>query len=314
MTTQTKVHGAAVIASILWASAFIGGKYALGYIPPLHLAGFRLLTAGAMLLLVLRKNPLPHIRGVTGWVLLLSFFQIIVVFSAFNFGLSRVPGSFGAVIIGSSPAVSSLTAVIMLKDEHMTLRKAFGLLIGLAGIVVLAISREPWTVEGREELLGAGLLMICNISTAVGAIIMKKKLHTQAALSVSTVQILFGGIVLTAAALLFEQGADAVVTVPIVGSIVYLAFVTAAAVTLWLFAIKQKQTRISTITMWKFLIPSLGPILSWLFMRDDEPTISMGIGIVTIIIAILFTVSAPDRNNTDMQRIIRNDIMPSIGE
>jgi drug/metabolite transporter (DMT)-like permease len=308
------IHLSAITACVLWASAFFGGKFALIYIPPLHLAGFRLLLAGGILMLILRRNPLAEVKGVVPWVLLLSVFQTILVFIAFNLGLNRVPGSFGAIIIGSSPAVASLIATIFIRDEHITIRKSIGLAIGLTGIVVLTLSRQPWTQAGKSELIGAALLMLCNISSAIGNIIMKKRLHQFPALSINTIQFIFGGVVILLLAAAVEPAVSITLSVELVGSVMYLAIVSAVAVSLWLTLIKQPQVKISTISMWKFLIPSLGPVLSWIFIPDDKPSLIMLVGIAAIVLAILFTVSGYEKTNDSMQKEINSDILTTTGD
>ncbi|MCF7942480.1 MAG: DMT family transporter [Spirochaetia bacterium] len=304
----------AVAACTLWASAFLGGKYALGHITPLHLGGIRLIIAGALLMLLLRRNPFTGMRGRLRWVFLLSFLQTIFVFSAFNLGLNRVPGSFGAIIIGCSPAVSSVIAVIFIPEEHLTLRKVIGLLIGILGITILGLSRAPWTVGGKRELLGAALLMGCNISTALGNVVLKKRLSDLPSLQLNTLQILIGAVAVMSLARIFEPAQMIVVTPALVFSMVYLAFVTAAAVTIWMVIIRQPQVKVSSVAMWKFLIPTLGPILSWIFIPGDSPSLIMIAGMTAVAAAILFTVSDPKLPASDRQKRHSDAIIPSVGE
>ncbi|WP_320128861.1 DMT family transporter [uncultured Sphaerochaeta sp.] len=293
--SNVKIQASAIFACILWASAFMGGKYALAFIPPLHLAGLRLMIASCLLLLFLRINPFKGLSGYYGWVALLSLFQTVIVFCTFNLGLNLVPGSFGAIIIGASPAVSALVAVLILKDEHMTLRKGFGLFLGLLGVVVLTLSREPWTEAGLHEFMGVGLLMICNFSSAFGYVIIKKRLQGLPPLSVNFVQTFFGGLVVFVLAFVFEPMGKVVYTVPLVLSVLFLASITAIAVSLWMVILMQPQVRISTISMWKFLIPSLGAVLSWIFIPDDKPSLLMVFVILAIVFAVVFTVSNPEK-------------------
>lgn len=292
------IYSGAIFSCILWASAFIGGKYALGYIPPLHLAGYRLILASIMVMLVLRRNPFPLMKDHMRWVLLLSLLQTVYLFIFFNLGLSRVPGALGSMIIGSGPAISSILAVTLLPDERMTIRKVIGLSIGLTGIIILAVSREPWTETGVQELIGVLMLLSCNISSALGSVLIKKRLSAVPSLAMNAAQMIIGAVVVMVLALLFEPARPLEVTVPILLSVGYLGFITAAAVSIWLTIIKLPHVRISNISLWKFLIPSLGPALSWILLPDESPTLSMVLGMVAIVVAILFTVSdAKDRKH-----------------
>jgi drug/metabolite transporter (DMT)-like permease len=289
------VQVSAICACVLWASAFMGGKYALQYIPPLHLAGIRLMLASLLLLAFIHTNPFKGLGGRYPWIALLSLLQTVFVFSAFNLGLNLVPGSFGAIIIGSSPAVSALIAVMVMKNEHMTMRKTLGLIFGFSGIVLLTLSREPWTSAGKQQVLGACLLMSCNVSSAFGNVVIKKKLQGLPPLSLNLVQTFFGGVVVLALAFLLEPMDTVAITLPLVGSVVFLACITAIAVSLWMVVLMQPQVRISTITMWKFLIPSLGSVLSWLVIPGDNPSVIMVVVIIAIVLAVIFTVSSPEK-------------------
>ena len=294
--SNTSVQGSAICACVLWASAFMGGKYALQYIPPLHLAGIRLMVASLLILLIVHDNPFKGLRGYYPWIALLSLLQTVFVFIAFNLGLNLVPGSLGAIVIGSAPAVSALIAILALKNEHMTSRKAFGLILAFSGIVLLMLSREPWTGAGKQEVLGVGLLMICNISSAFGNVVLKKRLQELPPLSLNFVQMFFGGLIVLSLAFLFEPMQNVTVTMPLVGSVIFLACITAVAVSLWMVVLMQPQVKISTIAMWKFLIPSLGSVLSWMIIPDDDPSMVMVVVIMAIVMAVVFTVSSPEKD------------------
>ncbi|HCS35228.1 MAG TPA: hypothetical protein DIW48_00715, partial [Sphaerochaeta sp.] len=316
------IHLSAMTASVLWASAFLGGKYALSYLYPLRLAGIRLLLATLIVLIYMRRNPFEGLRGHYKSIIRLSIFQTIIVFSAFNLGLNLVPGSFGAVIIGSSPAVSSFVAVLMLPEERLNFRKLSGLAIGLAGIALLTVVDEPWKGPGSLHILGALLLMSCNFSTAYGSIIIKKHLSHVPSLSVNFVQSLFGGIVVLLLSYIFEPIHQAPFSFPLAGSVLFLAFITATAVSLWLRIVADANARISVISLWKFLIPSLGAVLSWLFMPDDKPSLATLFGIFAIVLSIGLTVAAPASVRAKASSIRDNrmheednhDMLPTTGE
>ncbi len=286
-----QVNLLAIFASFLWASAFLAGKITLEYLPPLHLASFRLLIAGVMLLIFTRKNPFSGLKGNIGPFLLLTFFQTIILFSAFNIGLNLVNGSFGAIIIGASPAVSSTIAMIAFKDEKVSFKKVAGLSIGVISIIVLTISKDGNIDQGTHNILGGGLLFFCNIASGLGNVIMKKKFSSFDPVRITNAQLFLGSPVVYILALIFEP--HITINIPFKGiiSLLYLSFITATAVSIWMGLVARKDVKISSITMWKFLIPSVGAFLNWMFNPLDNPTFLSICAIIGIVVAILISVS-----------------------
>ncbi len=63
----------AIIACLLWASAFAAGKFTLNYIPPVTLAGIRLLISALMLSLFVKKSELKKLFPYWKTILIYSF-------------------------------------------------------------------------------------------------------------------------------------------------------------------------------------------------------------------------------------------------
>ena len=299
--TSLSINILAITASLLWASAFLAGKITLQYLPPLHLASYRLMIAGIMLLIYTRKNPFKGLKGHITPLLLLTLFQTIIVFRAFNLGLNLVDGSFGAIIIGSSPAVTSIIAVIAIKDEKFTSRKIIGLIIGLSSIIILTLSKESNSMGGENNVLGASLLFLCNISSALGSIIVRKRFSSFDPIRINNAQIFIGSVVVYIIAIIAEP--NTIIEIPLQGimSLLYLSFITAGAVSIWMILVAKNEVKISSIAMWKFLIPSVGALLNWIINPLDNPTFLSVCAIIGIVIAILISVS-----DTSITRNIKN--------
>jgi len=281
----------AALCCFLWGSAFIFGKIALDILPPLRLAGVRLSLVTVMLVPFLRKNPLKVLRQTKGWILPLSLFQTIFSFTLFNYGLKLVPGSFGACIIGTSPAISSLVAVVCIPEEKLTSRSTGGILLGLFAIIILSLSRQPWTGPGRREILGACLLMINCIFGAYGNVLMKRQLQDADTLSVNFLQTLIGASMIMLLSFSFEPPEPVAISKALVVSVFCLASITAIASTLWIKIIQQKNTKIAEISVWKMLIPFTGAVLSWLLVPQDSLTMTSLLCLVVIGLSIFLSVT-----------------------
>src|SRR5450759_1000500 len=91
----------AIIACLLWSTAYASIKLGLQYDTPFHFAGVRFIISGIMILPFTVK-PAVYIGmvrehwKVVAWV---TFLQILINYSLFYQGLNLVPGALGAVIV-----------------------------------------------------------------------------------------------------------------------------------------------------------------------------------------------------------------------
>jgi len=153
-----------VILVVVWAGNFIAAKIGLLYLPPLAMASFRVVLAGAVMIPVylscLRLSAFAEAaefrrRGfVAGdfWAFVyLGFFGVTVNQMCFTMGLHFTSVSHSAVIVGLSP-IYILVLAVLFRLERATAHKAVGMLIALAGVAVLAsengISTHSPSIEG----------------------------------------------------------------------------------------------------------------------------------------------------------------------
>lgn len=279
----------AILASLLWASAFLGGKIALESLPPLHLASYRLIGASIILLLFIRRNPFKDLTRNMPSLILLSFLQTIFLFIAFNIGLNMVKGSYAAIIIGSSPAVTALIATRVMKEERLSVRHYGSIILGVVSIVFLTLGNSSSTPIELPTILGSFILLMCNVSSAFASIVMKQRFTEHSAVQVNTAQIIVGAFVVTLIAYVREPMVSIHWSAPAVFSVLYLSGVTAVAVTIWMYLVHRPDISIARIAIYKFIIPSAGALLNWLFAPSDPMTVSSLIAVIGMSTAVLIS-------------------------
>ncbi len=88
----------AILACLLWSSAFVGIKIGLQYTSPLQFAGIRFFISGLLVFPVaLYFNPgfFRIFARNAGFVLLLGLLQTFLQYALFYTGISMVPGEIG---------------------------------------------------------------------------------------------------------------------------------------------------------------------------------------------------------------------------
>lgn len=167
----------AIIACLLWSTAFVGVKIGLQYCKPLAFAGLRFMLAG-LLLIPLWWPCRPKAAAVInnfGLILKVSFFQTFTIYGLFYLGLTLVPGALAAMVIGASPLVSAVLAHYCMPGDRMTSIKAASLALGLFGVSILSFSRLPWeSTAGLLELGGIAVLLLSNVAGAMGNIMVSR--------------------------------------------------------------------------------------------------------------------------------------------
>jgi drug/metabolite transporter (DMT)-like permease len=144
-------------ANLLFAGSFPTSAIALRGFRPLTLTGLRF--AGAALLLA--PVALPALRRLSradrGRLVLLAGFGLWLQMALIYFGIDASQAAIAAVIVGLEPVLIALWAALLL-SERFTGRRAGGLVIGLAGSVLVAgVGSGGSDPVGLLCLLGTGL-------------------------------------------------------------------------------------------------------------------------------------------------------------
>ncbi len=198
-------------------------------------------------------------------------------------GLSRTTGALGAVVTGFSPLWGNILAHFYMKNDKLTLKKISAFVLGIVGIFIVAIGNGKGF--GEVDLLGFALMFAAALASGFSAIIVAKDKRDISPIALNGAQLLFGGVVLTLLSFLIED-----VVIPVQKEyyivVVYLAFVSAIAFSIW-FSLLKGGAKISFLNLWKFIIPVSGAILSWIFLPEESPTRLAIVGIFVVGGAIL---------------------------
>lgn len=287
---KIKVWLLAILACFLWSTAFVGIKIALHYITPLLLGGIRFFLAGILLVPFSGKikdygrNFKKHYR----LILKISILQTFISYGFFMIGISIVPGFIGAIVVGSSPLITAVGAHILLKSDRMTLRKLTAVFAGIAGIVLIAVSRNPVTKTGRNELIGIGILLCGLLSSAMGNISVYKDKGNINPIFLNSAQIGIGGFFLILLSIPFNQFKPISLSLEFIIALLWLSSLSAAAFSIWFYLLKVKNIKVSELNLWKFIVPVSGAVLSWIILPGENPDIFSIAGMIIVALSIIF--------------------------
>lgn len=293
---KIQINLLAIICCLLWASAFFSGKYCLEYIPPITLAGIRLYISAFMLLFFVRKEELKKLIPYWPVVLIYAVVKMAFTFITFNLGLSLVSASLGAMIIGASPTIAIILAVIFIPKEHLTKRKAVAMSLGLIAIIMLSLRKNS---DGSSQIIGVILLLANVVASSLTDILIKRKSAIKFSVTLNFISILLGATIVFFVGTLTEEFSFTAFSgnYKLIGGLVFLAFITACATTLWLKLIQAPNVEVSEISIWKLLIPSAGALLSWMFTPGDNATALSLFALSLILVSIFIATRKHSKKN-----------------
>lgn len=267
---------------LLWSSAFAAGKIALQVSPPQLFLGLRFFLAGVLMLGFAFAVGSYRPIGWKGWALL----AVLGVLNQAGYqglaweAMGTVTSSLVAVIISMNPIFIALLAVPVL-GERMSPRRGLGLLLGIAGVVIVLNSRI--TVSGED--IGGILIMVVSLSSVVLGSVLFKKFQIDAPISVTVGgQFLTAGILLLAIGGLTEDPSQIVFGADYVWVMAYIVFgVSIGGVGLWFYLLTHGSA--SDASALHFLMPPFGLLFGWLLLGEQAAPGDF-IGIVPIAIGI----------------------------
>lgn len=136
---------------ILWGGSFLGIRVIVATVPPFFAAGFRFLLAGLLLI------AYSHIRGGTQMprgslrgAAALGFIMFACLYAGLFWGEIHVPSGIAAVISSMIPIWIFIGELAILRSQKATALSVGGIVLGFAGVVVLAW-HAPSSAHGAAD-------------------------------------------------------------------------------------------------------------------------------------------------------------------
>ena len=271
---QSMVVLMAIICCLLWGSAFpcIKLGYQLFDIPSgdsssqILFAGIRFTLAGILVILagsVLQGEFLkPSGKAITK-VLKLCMFQTVLQYIFFYIGLAHITGVKGSIVNAVNVFFTILVSCLMFRLEKLDKQKILGCIIGFAGVIIVNLGGE---FDMSFTMLGDGFLMISAFAYALSSVLIKIYGKDENPVMLSGYQFVAGGFIMILAGLIMG-GRLNIVTIKGVLLLLYMAFISAGAYTLWSLLLKHNP--VSKVAVFGFCTPIFGVILSAVILGES---------------------------------------------
>ena len=263
----------AIIACLLWSTAYAGIKIGLQYDSPFHFAGVRFIISGLVILpftvrpAVYIQQVMEHWR-VIAWVTVLQF---LINYSLFYQGLNLDPGALGAVVYGAQPLIIAVVAAIINKDDKLTKKKIITIIFGISGVIFISVGRQAFKLGTGIELLGIAMIMVGNIATGGSNVVISLKSKNLNPFVLSSASLFTGGLILYLISIPVEGNPKGPFPGEYWVALLWLSFMAASAFSIWFKLLQRPGVKVSELNLWKFITPCTGAILSWMLIPDEHP-------------------------------------------
>ena len=289
----------ALLCTALWGSAtpFIKTGYLslkVSGTPSIMLfAGIRFALAGILTIIIcsiIEKKILYPKKENLKYVGIISIFQTILQYIFFYVGLANTSGVKGTILSGSSAFFSILVATVIFKQEKLTAKKIIACIIGFAGVVVVNLNG----LKLNFNFFGDAFVIFSAISLAISSVLMKIYSKYENPVVLSGYQFIVGGLIMIMIGLM-SGGNISYESIKGVGILIYLAFLSAIAYALW--GILLKYNPISKVSIFSFMTPVFGVILSKLILNESSAVSLVNVFVALVLICIgIITVNYQKQN------------------
>ena len=295
--TRGKIWGALWVVYIVWGSTYLAIEFSIRSMPPLLAMGSRFLAAGLLMAVVLaikfgpgylkiKKRQIPFLTLLGA--LLLGLGLGMVTLAQFN----DVPSGMVALLISALPFWIAIFKAI--DGMKTSIWSWVGIAIGFIGVGILLIP-ELSKPNNNAHILWMFMVILGNLGWAFGTYIAPRLDLPKSTLVVTCYQMLFGGIAMTVAGLIFgEEIGDLLdatlsswlwwVFLVLIGSIAtYTAY-------LWLVS----NAPVGLIATYAYVNPVIAVSLGVLFL-DEKLSITLLLGAIVVIAGVFLVVRVEAR-------------------
>lgn len=197
-----------LVTMLCWGGTWVAARYAVQEAPPLAVAAWRFLLAAASLLLLVvwQHGRLPAVtRRELVLILALGASGIFLYNLLFLFGMQHITAGRGALVVATTPVITLLAAAWLLR-EGMTVAKALGSALALAGCLTVIGKGDPLAfLDGK---VGAGETLILGCAAMWSAYTLLGRIGTRSlsSLVMTAYASCAGFLMLLAAALWHDPG------------------------------------------------------------------------------------------------------------
>lgn len=274
----------------IWSTGFVVARFGMPHAPPFGFLAWRFgLSVAAFVAWVLvsgarwptSASQWGHL-AVTGALLQAGYLG--GVWSAVKAGLGA---GTAALIVGLQPVLTALWISARGRDHHVTARQWSGLLLGLAGLILVVSSKLD---HGEVSLVNLAMILAALASITVGTLYQKSHVTPCDVRTASAVQLL-AALALTLPLALWAETEPMRWNPELAGAMAWsvLGLTLGGSSLLYLLIQRGAATAVSSLM---YLVPPCTAVLAW-WLFGESLSGTVGAGLVVTAVGVWLVVRAP---------------------
>jgi drug/metabolite transporter (DMT)-like permease len=273
-TTKKYIVLLAILCTFLWGSAYpviklgyaVFGIHSNDSFSKLIFAGYRFLAAGIILMIIQKlmgKSILPKSISDFKSFILLGVAYTLMQYVFLYIGMSNTTGVKSSILGSLSSFINIFLVHFIYKDDKLSTKKVVGCTIGFISILVLNF--DGGGLSSSFNLMGEGFLILSALMGSIGSIYNKNLVKNNDVFVTTAWQLIFGSL------MLIVIGMSSGGTLHIASAesgilLLYMALLSSVALVVW--STLYKYNKVGNITVYNFLTPIFGAILSALLLGE----------------------------------------------
>ncbi|MER8626239.1 DMT family transporter [Mesorhizobium sp. M0761] len=266
---------------VLWATGFIGARYAMPWAEPFTFLAARfviaaLLLAGLMLVLGSKRATRAEALHATVAGILMHGIYLGAVFWAIHRGM---PAGLSALIVGLQPLITAVLAGRFLGEDILP-RHWAGLAVGLVGVIIVLWPKLGALGGGvTPETLTASLVSVLGMSAGT---IWQKRYASGGDLVAATMwQYIGGGSLMILASLALETH-TVIINGELIFAMAWLVLVLSIGA-IFLLMVMIRDGEMSKVASLFYLVPAVTAVIAWALFGEQLSLVQIvGMAIATL--------------------------------
>lgn len=270
---------------IIWGTTYLVLRIAVLHFPPFLFVIIRQIIAGSLLIgfMILSGRAswpdFAHIRRQA----IAGFFMISLGNGLVAWAEVLIPSGVTAILCSLMPVVVILINIGSNKEERPTVPIFAGVLIGLAGIVMI-FGEHLEAFSRREYQMGIVMIFIAVLAWAGGSVWIKKRGNDGDPFLNAGLQMFFGGIWVIPGALMFDDLASVSWSIEAFYSLVYLVLI-GSVVAYACYTYVLRKLPMTIVSLYAYVNPIVAVLLGWIVL-DEKLNLQIGIAILVTVAGI----------------------------
>jgi len=194
------------VLAAIWRASYLLIKIGVRDLSAPMIAFLRIAFGAAVLVpLALRRRALRNLSGLWPMIVAVAIAQVAAPFLLIALGEQEISSSLAGILVGSAPIFTAILAIFFAQEERSEGLQLFGVVLGVAGLVLL-LGLDVG--DSTAELLGGLAVVLSGLCYAVGGLLAKRRLGSIQPIGVAAI-VLAVSTALSAPAALFTLPEEA---------------------------------------------------------------------------------------------------------